>query len=66
MPALLEGRTGSTEEVIEIGCNCGGGTRTTTKFEVTFNDGSTRVYLSETEAKVEIQRRGGGTMRAVS
>ena len=49
-----------------MGCNCGGGTRTTTKFEVTFNDGSTRVYLSETEAKVEIQRRGGGTMRAVS
>lgn len=41
---------------------CGGAARPAPKYEVTFPDGSTRIYLTEVEARVAATSAGGGTI----
>lgn len=41
---------------------CGGTARPAPKWEVTFPDGATRIYLTETEARIAATSAGGGTI----
>jgi len=44
-----------------MSCNCGGrgGKGSTVEYVATFKDGTSRVYNSETEARVATKRNGG-------
>ena len=44
---------------------CGGSARPAPKYEVTFPDGATRIYLTETEARIAATSAGGGTIRRI-
>lgn len=54
-----EGRVGL------VACGMCGGAAPTPKYEVTFTDGSTRVYLTETEARIAATAAGGGHVRVI-
>ena len=50
-----------------MGCSsCGGGTRPSTKWELTTGDGQVRVFLTEVEARVAATASGGGTIRPIT
>lgn len=45
---------------------CGGGTRPAPKWAVEFPDGTRRVYLTQTEARIAATTAGGGHITAVT
>lgn len=56
-----------------MGCNCGGGKRTTSgkpadpvAYQLTRPDGTESTYISQLEAKRERRKAGGGTIRTVA
>ena len=59
-----------------MGCNCRGGVRAGTQakgvtvlgFEVTYTDGTkaSGLFLTALEAKAEIRKAGGGTVRQIT
>lgn len=58
-----------------MGCACRGGARagattsagvTITGFEITYPDGKTETVLTALEARKEIRRAGGGTVRQLT
>lgn len=49
-----------------MGCNCSGPGAPSTKYELELPDGTKRVFLTETEARVAMATSGGtGIIRAV-
>lgn len=45
---------------------CGGAAGPSTKWELTTDDGTTRVFLTEVEARVAATSSGGGTIRPIT
>ena len=49
-----------------MGCSCGGRSRSTTRvFQVKYKDGTTKDFLTSSEARTEVRKKGG-TMRPVN
>jgi len=49
-----------------MGCSNCGPTTASTRYELTLADGTSRIYLTEVEARIAASAAGGGTIRPIS